>query len=218
MRLNLYHGRNIVFIVITVYIFSLLAPSLTMAQSEYCIYDRKTPMVESARESFRSKDYECAQWELNDLLVQKKVNPEIRADALLLLAQVNYMMIEDKQEKRSTVRKNLITAFRTYPDWDGQLEIRSSEFFNLINDSKDIARRLGQFPPDILAEEDSLIEAAAFEEPEKKAWYKKWWVFGSGLGVMALAVVLLSGGDEKIEEPVVLDTLADFPPSPGGQK
>ncbi|MBN1213019.1 MAG: hypothetical protein JXA92_10610 [candidate division Zixibacteria bacterium] len=218
MRLSPYKNRIIISTVITIYIFMLPGPSLIRAQSEYCIYDRKTPMVESARESFRNKDYECARWELSDLLAQKKVKPEIRADALVLLAQVNYQMIEDKQEKRSTVRKNLITAFRNYPIWDGELEIRSSEFFNLINDSKDIARRLGQITPDTFEEEEALIEEAAFEEPEKKAWYKKWWVFGSGVGVMALAVVLLTGGEEKTEEIPVLDTLPDFPPSPGNQK
>ena len=217
MRLILFHGRIIISTTIIVYIFMLLAPSLITAQSEYCIYDRKTPMVESALESFRNKDYECAQWELGDLLEQKKVAPELRADALVLLAQVNYMMIEDKQEKRSTVRKNLITAFRTYPDWKGDLQVRSSEFLNLINDSKDIAHRLGIIPPDTFDEEEALIEEAAFEEPEKKAWYKKWWVFGTGVGAMALAVVLISGGDDKEEDKIVLDTLPDFPPSPGSQ-
>ena len=52
----------------------------------------------------------------------------------------------------------------------------------------------------------------------QKAWYKKWWVFGSGVGAMALAVVLLTGGDDKSEDVMVLDTLADFPPSPGSQQ
>ena len=218
MRLKLYHGRIIISALITVYIFMLLAPSIIRAQSEYCIYDRKTPMIESAQESFRNKDYECARWELGDLLAQQKIKPELRADALVLLAQVNYQMIEDKQEKRSTVRKNLITAFRTYPDWDGELEIRSSEFFNLISDSKDIANRLGQIPPDTFEDEEAIIEEAAFEEPAKKSWYKKWWVFGSCVGAMALAVVLLTGGDDKSEDVMVLDTLADFPPSPGSQQ
>ena len=217
MRLNLLLGRTVIFTVFIFYVCMLLAPSQLMAQSEYCIYDRKAPTVESARESFLNKDYECARWELGDLLVQKKIKPEIRADALVLLAQVNYMMIEDKQEKRSTVRKNLITAFRTYPEWDGELEIRNTEFFNLLNDSRDIARRLGTIPPDVFEEEEG-ITGEAFKEPEKKAWYKKWWVFGSGVGVMALAVVLITGGKDKTEEKAVLDTLPDFPPSPGNQK
>ncbi|MDD3731624.1 MAG: hypothetical protein PHU88_04535 [candidate division Zixibacteria bacterium] len=203
-------------LIIAVYLITLIIPVNLFAQEDYCIYDRKAPSVESARESFHNKNYDCARWELMDLLELKKIKTAQKADALVLLAQVNYLSISDKQEMRSTVRKNLITAFRTCPGWEGSLEIRSSEFYNLLNDSKDIARKLEPLPPD--TDEEEIDETALFEERPKKPWYKKWWVFGSGLGVMVMAVALILGDDDNTEPAPILDTLPYFPSSPSRNK
>jgi len=214
MRRKSKYIRLFVISILTAYINLLLAPVLVRGQSEYCIYDRKAPAIESALESYKINDYECARWELNDLLARKDVTRQERTDALILLAQVNFNLIEDSQSKRSEVRKNLITAFRTFPEWEGELQTRNTEFIKLIRDSRDIATRLGPFETAI-PEIDSMATAPLPIEGEK-TWYKKWWVYGTGIGLMAAAIVLVSGGDDAPPEPeIVPDTLADFPPSPG---
>lgn len=216
MRREYTYIRLCVCFFIIAYLNLYFTPELVWGQSEYCIYDRKAPSLESALESYKLNDYECARWELKDLLDREDITRLERADALILLAQVNFFMINDSQTKRSEVRKDLITAFRTYPEWNGELQTRNTEFIKLIRDSRDIADRLGPFER-IVTELDSL-EAPFPPQKAPKAWYKKWWIYGTGVGLMAAAIVLLGGGDDdKPAEPLpVLDTLAGFPPSPGG--
>ena len=67
-----------------------------------------------------------------------------------------------------------------------------------------------------LHEADSIAAIAASEKGGK-AWYKKWYVVATGVGVIGgiVAAILLGGSSEVVDDPT---DLPGFPDPPGGAK
>jgi hypothetical protein len=117
------------------------------AQNRPCVYDAERPTLEHARVSFRSLDYLCAERELQDLLRQPDLGLKAKADAHVLMAAVYYVMLDDERERRSKALEQFRAAFREYRDWKGDLDISSTEFFDLMQEARrdvDIERGGGQ--------------------------------------------------------------------------
>ena len=121
--------------------------------------------------------------------------------------------VKDKN-KKTKVTGQFVEAFKAYSAWRGDLDIRSPEFLAMMDEAREL-----------VAKQDSAKAAVALETPEtptvtppeskSKPWYKKWWVLGLGVGVVAVAAVALTGGgDDGDKEPPPDQTLSDFPDTP----
>ncbi|UCD18195.1 MAG: hypothetical protein JSV44_04595, partial [Candidatus Zixiibacteriota bacterium] len=160
----------------------------------------------------------CAEEELNALLAKETVDIEEKANAHVLLASVYYAMLKDNDEKRDRVMEEFIKAFKAYREWRGELDIKSSEFLDLMEAAKEQVdqeslEQAAQLEPDTAVVAPVVVPAAE----KKKPWYTKWWAIGAGVGVVALGVVALSGGGDGDGE-VTVDTLPYFPkPPPSGK-
>lgn len=213
-----------------------------------CPYDADNPSLDNARISFRSLNYTCAEQEILDLLNKADLTIEDKADAHVLLAAVYYAKLKNDKDKRSRVIEQFKAAFQAYRDWRGDLDISSTEFFDMMQEAqaqvdqetKDNPPVVAEEPPTkettpAPAEEESPVvqvettqpeeEAAiahmpAYESTEKasKPWYKKWWAIGLGVGLVAGAVVLAAGGGSDDGGSTDNTPLPDFPDPPAGKK
>jgi len=185
-------------------------PAVSWAQE--CSYDRANPSLDNARISFKSLDYKCAEEEINDFLKLESIPIEQRADAHVLLAAVYYAKSKNDSEKRNLVVDQFKAAFRAYRAWRGELDITSTEFIEMMNAAKalvdeeaakkpapvvpPVEEKPAVAKPEVTKPEVTKPQAAEPAKTEGKAWYKKWWAIGLGVGVVALAAVALGGGGD----------------------
>ncbi len=219
MRISKFAFRVTGIILLTCFLQMTMIPSLSVAQTPECHYDKANPSIENARISFKSLSYGCAELEIEDFLKLETITTEQRADAHVLLAAVYYAKSKNEDEKRILVINQFKEAFRTYREWRGELDINSSEFSEMMNEAQVLV--------DKETTEEQVIAEPVVEKPvytestvsEDKPWYKKWWAIGLGVGLVAGTVVILSGGgsddgDDGGGGGVVNDTLPDFPNTP----
>jgi hypothetical protein len=195
---------------------------------EECDFNVDSPSVDNARLSFRAGEYFCARRELEAVLALDTIPARVRANAHGVMAAVNYATTFDPRERRQRTRLEFIAAFRAFRYWRDKLEIPEYEFRQIMKDAREVTEWVYRNAPTAESEEppapvDTVTEIAAVaEQPtppviKTKPWYKKWWAIGSGVGLFALAITMLSRGDNEVivgKEPVVVDTLPDFPPPP----
>lgn len=211
-----------------------ILPVPGLAQSHECPYDKNNPTLESARISFKSLNYKCAEKEIEDFLKRTDASLEDKASAHVLLAAVYYAMVKDHNEKRNRVLDQFKEAFRSYREWAGELDISSTEFIDLMKKAQDMVdeeekepETAAVPPPDTTTAKKPVIQPvtepaaqpvtrAEVTTAEKggKAWYKQWWAIGLGVGLVAGAVVLLAGGGGDDEEKVPDPPIGDFPDPP----
>ncbi len=211
MNIRRKYFRSIIVIAILAYIQTLI-PLNVLAQVNDCGYDPAHPDLEHARQSFRQINYNCAEQELKDLLAQKDISLEEKANAHVLLAAVYYTIMRDAQEKEQKVVEQFAEAFRVYQDWSGDLDIKSSRFEELMEKAKTMVEE-----EEATAEETPVEEQPAQQsQVKKKPWYKNWWAIALGVGVVAVVVVAASGGGGDgggSSQP-----LPDFPDTPSKDK
>lgn len=105
-------------------------------QTTDCIYDKDAPSLDHARILFKSLKYPCAEKEINDFIRMNKANLKGKADAYVLLAAVYYAMLQDDREKRGKVVEQFKQAFRSFKEWQGELDIKSNKFKEMMEDAK----------------------------------------------------------------------------------
>lgn len=200
-----------------------------LAQESNCAYDQNNPSLDNARISFQILDYECAEQEIEDYLDLDTLTIEQKADAHVLMAAVYYAKLKDDKNKKIQVINQFKKAFKSYRDWHGDLDIRSTEFFEMMQEAK----------KDV--DEDSQKEASTTEtkaekpkpaipsppkttigeqkdksEGQKKAWYKQWWAMALGVGLVAGVAVAAGGGGSTDEDGGTGSSkLPDPPGTPG---
>ncbi len=194
----------------------LVLPQMVQAQTPECTYDKESPSLESARLNFRITNYDCAEMELNDLLADESLDLQAKADAHILLAAVYYAKVRDDKEKRSRVMEQFVAAFQSLRQWRGELDIKSPEFLALMKEAQELVDKQEK-AADAVKEQipEAKMEPLITQKPgeEKKPWYKRWWVLGIGVGVVATAVAVAAGGggDDGGQPP---DELPGFPVHP----
>ena len=207
----------------------LILPGAALAQSGGCTYDKNNPTLESARISFKSLNYKCAENEIQDYLKLNNVSIEDKASAHVLLAAVYYAMVKNHNEKRDRVLNQFKEAFRSYRDWAGELDISSTEFIDLMKKAQELVDEESEEPEPVVVpseEEEEKEPAPAVVQPTTaaaeeggKAWYKQWWAIGLGVGVVVGAAVLVAGGGGDDDEGKTPDApIGDFPPPPPSKK
>jgi hypothetical protein len=205
------------------------------AEEPECDYDRNNPTLENARKNFLALNYGCAEQELNDLLKDSNLDTEEKADVHVLLAEVYYAKVRNSQEKKQKVMEQFVAAFDAYRQWKGELNIKSPEFMAMMKeaqtlvDQKTAEEAVAEKPPEETVTEKPGEPEPAADEPEitaavpttkvepkeSKPFYKQWWAYALGVGVIAGVVLLAAGGggdDDGGPEP--LDTLEYFPDPP----
>ncbi len=188
------------YLVVTVLPIGVLAQ-----ESINCPYDKDAPTLDHARQTFKGLNYNCAEMEINDLLKDESLTLEEKANAHVLMAAVYYAKLKDSKEKRSKVIEQFAKAFRSYADWSGDVDIKSTEFLSMMEQAKSLVNTEIK-TPDI----DTLVAIPKFDSGEKKAWYTQWWAIGLGVGVVAIVLLGSGGGDDPPPD----TTLARFPPVP----
>jgi len=205
----------------------LILPGAALAQSADCAYDKAKPALESARISFKSLNYKCAESEIQDYLKLNNVSIEDKASAHVLLAAVYYAMVKNHNEKRDRVIDQFKEAFRAYREWAGDLDISSTEFYDMMKKAQELVDEEAEEPEAVVvpAEEEADEEPAvvapttAAAEGGGKAWYKQWWAIGLGVGVVVGAAVLVAGGGGDDDGTTPADApIGDFPPPPPSKK
>ncbi|MBN1212787.1 MAG: hypothetical protein JXA92_09445 [candidate division Zixibacteria bacterium] len=178
-------------------------PGVILASDGNCSFeiDNRTPSLQSARLSIKTPDLRCAEKELQAFLELPNITNEEKATAHFLLGQV-YFELATKERKQEQVLNEFKKGFRTYREWTGDLEINRTELQSLLEQARH----------EVEMEFDAQKSDTLFVAPGKP-WYKKWWVIGSGVGVVALAAVLLVGGGDD-NGGTEVDTIPDFPNPP----
>ena len=208
--------RPIRFILLLISMWVAINPCFLIAQTAECKYPGGLPTVENARLSFRSADLVCAKKELKDILTREGISRKTRADAHMLLASVYYIEETDDITRRIKVKQEIVEVFLAYRDWQGQFEIRSSEFRKIFSDARELAEWKYQNSPDLQNDYEKqllLIDATEQKTTENKKWYSKWWAIGSGIGIIAMAAILMSGSNDNTTS-LPIDTLPPFPDRP----
>jgi hypothetical protein len=181
---------------------SLLFTNLINAQSADCDYDRQQPSLEHAENIFMTSLYsfDCAVMEISDLL-NRGIDAEIYARAKFLLGQAYWGQIIYEQSPipdTQMVIHELIEGFKADSSWVGEWYwMDDDEFLSIAETARYKADSIMSIPP-----------------PQKGKWYKKWWAIGSGVGIVAVAIVAFTRGGED-EPPVTFDTIPYFPDPPG---
>jgi len=189
-------------------ILAIFLPTGLPAQTAAdCQYDPASPSLDHARQNFKALNYNCAELEVNDFLRIDTLSYEEKANAHVLMAAIYYAKLKDSKEKRQKVVEQFAKAFRSYTDWSGDLDIKSTEFISMMEQAKELVDMEVKKPdvPDI-----DTMAAIPKLEGEGKPWYTQWWAIGLGVGVVVGAVVLLGGGDEGAPD----TALDDFPQPP----
>jgi sensor c-di-GMP phosphodiesterase-like protein len=211
-------------VMLTVYIQVFIFPLGSFAQIPGCQYDSNAPSLENARKNFKSLNYKCAEAELNDLLKVPSLDLEEKSNAHILMAAVYYAMLKDDSEKRKVVMDQFKAAFLAYREWKGELDIKSPEFMEMMKEAQDQVDAQKAQPAEEITKAEptedttavAAVTQASITTAAKKPWYKKWWAIGLGVGVVAGAVVMLSGGGDN-GGTTPTDTLPSFPPPPVGK-
>ncbi|MDD4052720.1 MAG: hypothetical protein PHR28_12590, partial [candidate division Zixibacteria bacterium] len=203
------------------------------------------PTLESARISFKSLNYRCAEQEIEDVLKISSLTIEEKADAHILLAAVYFAMLKNDTEKRDRVIDQFKEAFKAYREWKGELDISSTEFIDMMKQAQEqVDKEAAAAPPTTTAPpavteapketttpvvteqpkdttKTMAIAPAAEEkaaEGKSKPLYTKWWAIVLGVGLVAGAVALAGGGGgDNGGGGTVLDTLPNFPDHPSGK-
>ncbi len=184
-------------------------PTGAMAQATIsCPYDSAAPTLDHARQTFKALNYNCAEMEINDLLKKEDLSLEEKANAHVLMAAVYYAKLKDTKEKQYKVVEQFAQAFRSYANWSGDLDIKSTEFLSMMEQAKSLVETEIKAPEKPAL--DTLVAIPVIGAKEKP-WYTQWWAIGLGVGVVAGAVVLLGGGGDEAAPDT---TLAGFPPPP----
>jgi len=209
--------RTLALVVLTAFLQSILLTGIGLAQSSGCDFDPEKPSIDHARMSFKMLNYRCAEEELNVLLAKETVDIEDKANAHVLLASVYYAMLKDNDEKRNRVTGEFVKAFKAYREWRGELDIKSSDFLDLMEAAKEQVDR-ETLEQAIEPEPDSADTVAPVYIPtttkDKKPWYKQWWAIGAGVGVVVIGAVALAGGGGDDDGGGTVDTLPYFPGTP----
>ena len=214
-------------------------PSISSAQTPQCSYDRAKPTLESARISFKSLNYRCAEQEIQDVLTNPALSIEDKADAHILLAAVYFAMLKNDTEKRDRVIDQFKEAFKAYREWKGELDISSTEFIDMMKQAQEqVDKEAATAPPTTTEAPKETTTPVVTEQPkdtaktiaiapatEEKAaegggkpLYTKWWAIVLGIGLVAGAVALAGGGGgDNGGGDGVLDTLPNFPDHPSGK-
>lgn len=209
--------RGVALTLVLCHILMLILPNAVWAQAP-CTYDRKAPSVDNARMNFKALNYKCAEQELVDYLKQDNLTLEQKSNAHILLATVYYAMLKDDSEKRDKVMEQFKSAFKAYREWRGELDIKSSEFMDLMNEAKvevdkESAEKVAEKQP--AADTSKQVTTITEGKEGGKPWYTKWWAIVLGVGVVGGAVaVLAGGGGGDTGTPATVDTLPSFPPHP----
>ncbi len=205
-----------------------------IAQESNCAYSQSAPTLENARISFQILDYECAEQEIESYLNQNKLTIEQKADAHVLMAAVYYAKLKDDKNKKSQVINQFKEAFKSYRDWRGELDISSTEFFEMMQQAKKVVDEESQ--KEVVKEEvkppETKVETPPPTKPsppkttigtkkddaggKKKAWYSQWWAIALGVGLVAGVAVAAGGGssdDGGGTGAVVLDDPPEPPPT-----
>ncbi len=103
------------------------------ARSAECKFDRKNPNITNARINFKALNYECAEEELGLLLRDTTLSYQDKANAHVLLAAVYYARLKNESDMKTRVIDQFKEAFRTYRNWRGELDIKSTDFEDLMN-------------------------------------------------------------------------------------
>lgn len=128
------YSRFIVSIIFIVPLF--LISDSSFGQTTDCIYDTNAPSIDHARNSFKTLNYKCAEKEIIDFINTDTISLRSRADAHVLLAAIYYGMLKDDQGKKDKVVEQFKQAFRAFKNWQGELDIRSSEFKGMMDEAK----------------------------------------------------------------------------------
>lgn len=201
-----------------------ISPSVLTGQEKTCLYPDGQPTVANARRVFRSADLECAEKELKELLDSHQFSGKTRADAHLLLASVYFVGDSDDNLRRSKVKQELVALYLADRYWQGELEIRSSEFRKILADARELADWRYRNSPELQKEYeqqlllDTSLTASQMDSSwqsgkAERKWYTRWWAIGSGVGIIAMAAILMSGADNS-GGPIPVDTLPPFPDTP----
>jgi hypothetical protein len=205
-------STGLVLMTLAVFLHAILFPVLSHAQAVDCNYDPASPSIENARKNFKITNYVCAEKELKDFLAQEDITLEDRANAHVLLASVYYAMMRDDEAKSQKVTEQFVAAFKAFRAWKGNVDIKSPEFLALMEKAKEMVDQESQVKKAAL-EQVPTAETMMPQETKSKPWYKKWWVLGLGVGVIAGAVVIAGGGGGGGETPTD-NTLPGFPGTP----
>lgn len=136
MRKYRFAGKAMVHLLLLTFMQMLFFPTIGMSQPIECQYDADNPTLESARLSFRTLNYACAEEEINAFLGLDDITIEEKADAHVLLAAVYYAKLKNDEEKRNRVINQFKEAFKAYRAWKGDLDISSTEFFEMMQTAR----------------------------------------------------------------------------------
>ena len=126
-------------------------------------------------------------------------------------------VVDDRQVRRRKTREQFIMVFRTDRNWSGTLEVTGTEFITIANDARELVDWLFRTSPELMEQQQDTALSESIPADAAHAttpWYRKWWAIGSGVGVVALTIGLLAGGDENDTAPPPRDTLPGFPRPP----
>lgn len=206
--------RALCLLLLLMYLQSTLIVSGVLAQGMDCGYDSASPDLEHARQSFKALNYLCAEQEINDLLNNPNIDLELKANAHVLMAAVYYAKVRDTREKEKAVVDEFARAFRAYQDWQGDLDIKSSEFAAMMEKAKLMVEdEVAAKAAEPVVEEKPQEVPAVQEQKKGKPLYTKWWAIVLGVGLVAGVVALAGGGGGGASD----NTLPDFPDTPTKQ-
>ncbi len=205
--------RALCLLLLLMYLQSTLIVSGVLAQGLDCGYGPAGPDLEHARQSFKALNYQCAEQEINDLLNNPNIDLELKANAHVLMAAVYYAKVRDTREKEKAVVDEFARAFRAYQDWQGDLDIKSSEFAAMMEKAKLMVEdEVAAKAAEPVVEEKPKEVPAVQEQKKGKPLYTKWWAIVLGVGLVAGVVALAGGGGGGTD-----NTLPDFPDTPTKQ-
>jgi hypothetical protein len=201
--------RSAATVILISFMIVTVLPVGIMAQATItCPYDSAAPTLDHARQTFKALNYNCAEMEINDLLKKEDLSLEEKANAHVLMAAVYYAKLKDSKEKQHKVIEQFAQAFRSYANWSGDLDIKSTEFLSMMEQAKSLVETEIKVPETPAL--DTLVAVPVIGGKEKP-WYTQWWAIGLGVGVVAGAVILMGGGGEEAAPDT---SLAGFPPPP----
>ena len=217
--------KAVVIFALLVFGQALVLPQIVQAQTPDCPFDKENPTIDNARYNFKITNYDCAELELQALLADTSLVLQSKADAHVLLASVYYAKVRNNDQKRDLVIGQFVAAFKSLRSWRGDLDIQSPEFLAMMEQAqmlvdegadaeaaikKEVKQEVAKQVPH--EEVDETPVTVVTSDGKKGPWYKQWWAIGLGVGLVATAVVVASGGgDDPVEED---NTLPDFPDPP----
>ncbi len=175
MRRHSIAARAVVRLLVFCFLSTMLLSTPGLTKPVDCPYDKANPSLENARLSFRTLNYACAEQEIEAFLLLEEITIEEKADAHVLLAAVYYAKLKNDADKRNQVINQFKEAFKAYRAWKGDLDISSTEFFEMMQtaqtmvdqEAEDAPAEQEAEPPVVVekpAEDDDKQEIAAIVE------------------------------------------------------